>query len=61
MSKPKILEEMSFDELVDDAARDIHSSLLESGGAGLKNAVYKWLNTTAYWRDLQNGKEGDKQ
>ena len=57
MSKPAPLEEMTFNELVDEATRDIHSALLEDGGKGMKRAVFLWLSTTAQWRDLRRDKE----
>lgn len=58
MSKPTKLEDMTFQELVDEATQEIHLGLLEAGGKGLRNAVFLWLSTTAQWRDLRNHKEG---
>lgn len=53
MKTNKQLKDTTFEELVDEATRDIHASLLEDGGKGMKNAVFKWLSTTAQWRDIR--------
>ncbi len=45
----KDIKDMTFDELVDEATRKIHSGLLENGGKGMKDEVYSWLAKTADW------------
>ncbi len=45
----KEIEDMTFNELVDEATRNIHSGLLENGGKGMKDCVYMWLANTAIW------------
>ena len=57
MSNNKPLVEHSFNDLVEEATRDIHNALLEDGGKGMKRAVFTWLSTTAQWRDLRKEKQ----
>lgn len=61
MSKP--LVEYTFEELVQGACRDIHNGLLESGGKGLKGAVWAAMATVVNWRQELDKKAAleDKQ
>ena len=39
----------TFDELVDQAARDIHSALLKGGGQEMRSSVHLWLSIATQW------------
>lgn len=39
----------SFDEMVEEATRSIHSALLEGGGKEMKSRVFLWLSTAIQW------------
>ncbi len=54
MKTNKQLKDTTFQELVDEATADIHMSLLEGGGKGMKASVHKWMSTIAQWRDVKN-------
>ena len=43
------LKDLTYQELVDRASRDIHSNLLETGGQGLKSSVHQWMHTAIIW------------
>ena len=43
------LKELTYQELVDKASRDIHSNLLETGGRGMRQAVHQWMHTAIIW------------
>tara|TARA_R110000751_G_scaffold5643_7_gene25470 strand:+ start:204 stop:380 length:177 start_codon:yes stop_codon:yes gene_type:complete len=47
----KSIKDMSYPELVDHAAREIHSGLLKDGGTGLRDAVWLWLGQAVVWND----------
>ena len=53
----KTIEDMTWDELVEYNAQMIHSGLLESGGKGLKSAVYMSMDLTCRWRKAQDKKD----
>lgn len=50
----KKIEDMTFEELVKNAALEIHSALLESGGKGLKGSLHVWMGQAIYWNNLQD-------
>ena len=41
--------EPTFEELVQSATLDIHSSLLQGGGNEMKSTVWKWLSAAIDW------------
>jgi hypothetical protein len=45
----KKLEDMSFQELVDFAAIQIHTALLEGGGKAMKAALHLWMGQAILW------------
>ena len=47
----KDIKDMTFDELVDEATRKIHSGLLAEGGKGMRSEVYTWLDRAIRWRE----------
>lgn len=49
----KKLEEMKFEELAEEATRQIHLALLSEGGKGLYSAVYMWLGQAIIWKRKQ--------
>lgn len=51
--KKKTIEEMTFEELAEYAALQIHSALLEGGGKAMKGAVHLWLGQTILWSKLK--------
>uniref|UniRef100_A0A6M3LT42 Uncharacterized protein n=1 Tax=viral metagenome TaxID=1070528 RepID=A0A6M3LT42_9ZZZZ len=57
----KLLKELSFEELTETAARDIHSSLLLEGGKGLKGSVHVWLQAAISWADSTQEKGTGKK
>lgn len=52
----KKLEDMTYDELVDEMTRRAHSALLESGGKGLRNAIFMALQTAMTWNEKRDKK-----
>ncbi len=56
----KQLISMTFEELVDNVSRDLHSALLEGGGKEFKARVHLWLGQAIYWskesKEAQSGK-----
>jgi hypothetical protein len=56
----KELEDMSFRELVDEATRETHNGLLASGGAGLRSAVFAYMETAIRWNLAQEYKKNAK-
>lgn len=48
-SKTKLVEDMTFDEIVELAALQIHSALLEGGGREMKKTVYLWMGQAIAW------------
>ena len=56
----KKIEDMTFEELVKNAALEIHSALLESGGKGLKGSLHVWMGQAIYWSNLQDKKSGEE-
>ncbi len=61
MKKMKELHEITFEELVDEAACAIHSALLESGGKGLKGSIHCYLSTAIRWREAVDKHENKKK
>ena len=47
------LEQQSFDELVDQASRRIHSELLAGGGKFMKNEIHLWMAQAILWSRRQ--------
>jgi hypothetical protein len=39
----------SFEDLVDEATRQIHSRLLEGGGKSMRSAVHMWMVAAINW------------
>ena len=56
----KTLQEMTFAELVDDAARRVHDGLLTNGGQGMRSALWIAMSTAIDWRAHQQKKEDTK-
>jgi hypothetical protein len=52
---PKELKDYTFDELVTTITHDAHSSLLESGGKGLRSAISCGLGTALQWSKEKQG------
>ena len=55
------LEDMTFEELVDEAARSIHSRLLEGGSKEMKSAIYLWMSTAIRWHGSTTAKPPKKK
>lgn len=49
----KLIEEMTWDELVDHLTQYIHSGLLEGGGKKMKDTVDYSMQLTLRWRQAQ--------
>ena len=49
-------KEMTFEELVEQAAQSIHSALLEGGGNKMKASVWLYLNQAIIWSKEKKGK-----
>lgn len=47
---------MTFDQLVDEATRSIHSSLLEGGSEAMKTRIFVWMQTAIAWEKEQQKK-----
>jgi len=53
----KQIEDMTFEELVDRASREIHSALLEGGGRSMKASIHMWMSQAIYWDKIHSEKE----
>jgi hypothetical protein len=51
----KELKDYTFEELVTTITQDAHSSLLESGGKGLRSAISCGLGTALQWSKEKQG------
>ena len=50
----KEYKDMTFDELVSEAAMRIHLGLLSGGGKGFRSEVYQALRMAIEWREEMN-------
>lgn len=50
----KKLEELSFDELTDQATFGIFNGLIEGGTKQMKSQIWLWMSTVIRWSDGQN-------
>ena len=53
----KKIEDMTFDELVDQASNRALSRLLTDGGKGLKAEMHSWMWQAIEWRKAQDKKK----
>lgn len=60
MAKDKQLTDYTFEELVDNASRDVFDGLITGGGKDFKSRLWAHMNTAVRWRfekDQQATKE----
>lgn len=50
----KTLEQMTFDELVEHAGRQIFSALLKGGGEAMQGVLHVWLGQAIVWKEAQD-------
>lgn len=50
----KPLEELSYEEMVDEATREIHDGLLQNGSVGMRRAIHTYLSTALRWKEAQD-------
>ncbi len=50
----KKLEDMTFEEVVDYAAQQIHFALLERGSKGFKSCLFLWMDQAIRWQEFQD-------
>lgn len=50
------MKKVKFEDLVDEAARQIHSRLLEGGGKEMKAAIHMWMVAAINWEKEVNKK-----
>lgn len=55
------LEDCTFDQLVDEAARTSMDKLLLEGGKGLRNALHMYMWAAIQWREVQDKIEKAKK
>ncbi len=60
VSSEKKIEDMSFEELVGYATREIHSALLEGGARNMKATIHMWMDQAIYWDGIQRKKGKNK-
>jgi hypothetical protein len=53
-------KDWTYNELVEEATREIHSALLEGGGRNMRSTVHMWLNQAILWDKRMEGKEKKK-
>lgn len=56
----KPLEDCTFEELVDIAARDIMTALIDGGGKQFKSQVFLSMELAVKWRIAQDKRTNDR-
>ena len=46
------LEKFTFEELISEATRRIHTGLLEGGSTGMQTQVHLWLDQAIRWSEV---------
>lgn len=57
MNKDTKFEDLTFDELVEEATRRIHSALLDGGGKEMKSKIFLYMSSAIQWSQAQDKKK----